>query len=116
MENFIQANPGLRSRFSKYIHFEDYTPEESLSIFRGMCGKAGLTPDRDAERAALRHFTARSNRRDENFANARDVRNFFEMAIENQANRLAAMLSIPENEITTLRAEDIDAAARRQGT
>lgn len=48
MEQFIQSNPGLRSRFNKYIYFEDYTAEELLLIYQGMCKKSGYSLTEDA--------------------------------------------------------------------
>lgn len=49
MERFVNSNPGLKSRFNKYIYFEDYTPEELLEIFDSMCKKCGLPPRRMRE-------------------------------------------------------------------
>ena len=107
MERFINSNPGLKSRFNKYIHFEDYTPEELLEIFDSMCKKAGLTATRTARNWVLHVFTEEYENRDETFANGREVRNFFEKAVVNQANRLANEAYLNDEDVSTLTAEDV---------
>ena len=107
MERFVNSNPGLKSRFNKYIYFEDYTPEELLEIFDSMCKKSGLTATQDARDLVLKHFEKEYANRNETFANGREVRNFFEKAVVNQANRLAQESYIDDEDVATLTAEDI---------
>lgn len=107
MERFVNSNPGLKSRFNKYIYFEDYTPEELLEIFDSMCKKSGLTATQDARDLVLKHFEKEYVNRNETFANGREVRNFFEKAVVNQANRLAQESYIDDEDVATLTAEDI---------
>lgn len=107
MERFVNSNPGLKSRFNKYIYFEDYTPEELLEIFDSMCKKCGLTATQDARDLVLKHFEKEYANRNETFANGREVRNFFEKAVVNQANRLALELNINDEDVSTLTAEDV---------
>lgn len=107
MERFVNSNPGLKSRFNKYIYFEDYTPEELLEIFDSMCKKSGLTATQDARDLVLKHFEKEYANRNETFANGREVRNFFEKAVVNQANRLAQESYIDDEDVVTLTAEDI---------
>ena len=107
MERFVNSNPGLKSRFNKYIYFEDYTPEELLEIFDSMCKKSGLTATQNARDLVLKHFEEEYANRDETFANGREVRNFFEKAVVNQANRLALELNIDDEDVSTLTAEDV---------
>lgn len=107
MERFVNSNPGLKSRFNKYIYFEDYTPEELLEIFDSMCKKSGLTATQNARDLVLKHFEEEYANRDETFANGREVRNFFEKAVVNQANRLALELNIDDENVSTLTAEDV---------
>ena len=107
MEHFINSNPGLKSRFNKYIYFEDYTPEELLEIFDSMCKKSGLTATHDARDLVLKHFEEEYANRDETFANGREVRNFFEKTVVNQANRLANEPYLNNEDVSTLTAEDI---------
>ena len=91
MEEFIHANPGLESRFNKYFHFEDYDGEELAAIFQSMCDKHGYTMEEQTRGAAAEGFSLLYRNRDENFGNARDVRNIFEDAVARQANRLACV-------------------------
>lgn len=107
MERFVNSNPGLKSRFNKYIYFEDYTPEELLEIFDSMCKKAGLIATETARDLVLKHFEEEYVNRDETFANGREVRNFFERAVVNQANRLALESHIDDDDVSTLTAEDV---------
>lgn len=107
MERFVNSNPGLKSRFNKYIYFEDYTPEELLEIFDSMCKKSGLTATETARDLVLKHFEEEYVNRDETFANGREVRNFFEKAVVNQANRLALESNIDDEDVLTLTAEDV---------
>ena len=106
MQNFINSNPGLKSRFSKFIHFEDYTPEEQLAIMEKMCGDQEYNMTPAAKEYALQHFQKRSELRDENFANARDVRNFLEHAITKQATRLIQIKNPTREQLLTLETED----------
>ena len=107
MERFVNSNPGLKSRFNKYIYFEDYTPEELLEIFDSMCKKSGLTATQDARDLVLKHFEKEYANRNETFANGREVRNFFEKTVVNQANRLAIESNIDDEDVSTLTAEDV---------
>ena len=107
MERFVNSNPGLKSRFNKYIYFEDYTPEELLEIFDSMCKKSGLIATENARDLVLKHFEEKYANRNETFANGREVRNFFEKAVVNQANRLEQESYIDDEDVATLIAEDI---------
>lgn len=107
MERFVNSNPGLKSRFNKYIYFEDYTPEELLEIFDSMCKKSGLIATKNARDLVLKHFEEEYANRDKTFANGREVRNFFEKTVVNQANRLAQESYIDDEDVATLTAEDI---------
>lgn len=107
MERFVNSNPGLKSRFNKYIYFEDYTPEELLEIFDSMCKKSGLTATETARNLVLKHFEEEYANRDKTFANGREVRNFFEKTVVNQANRLAQESHIDDEDVSTLTAEDV---------
>lgn len=91
MKEFLDSNPGLRSRFNKIIVFEDYTAEEEMAILRQMCRKQDYTLSKDAEAAAAEFFRARCENKPPSFANGRDVRNYLEKAITNQAGRIVAL-------------------------
>lgn len=88
MKKFISSNPGLESRFNKYIEFDDYTPDELYEILELNCKNKGYVMNEDAKAYAKEFFANRYNNRNENYANARDVRNFFEKAVVNQSSRI----------------------------
>lgn len=108
MRQFLQSNPGLQSRFNKFIDFEDYSAQELMEIFVNMCNKYGLTLTNDASEYAKQFLEQRYAMRDETFANGRDVRNFFERALVNQANRIAAQVDISDKELMTLQVDDLN--------
>ncbi len=95
MATFLDANPGLRSRFPKTIFFPDYTDAELQRIFDGMCKKSHYVPTEDARAAVLAFLAAQP--RDRGFGNARLVRNLFEAVVARQASRVVAR---PESEVT----------------
>ena len=111
MEGFIHANPGLESRFNKYFYFEDYTGEQLFSIFQSMCGKNGYTLGNDGSEYCRTYLNTLYEERDENFGNARDVRNLFERSVARQADRVAALESPTREQLMELTAEDLKAAA-----
>ncbi len=107
MGKFIHANPGLESRFNKYFYFEDYNGDQLMEIFQSMCGKNGYTLSSDGAEYAKSLFYELYEERDENFGNARDVRNLFERAVARQADRLAALESPGREELMSLTAADL---------
>ena len=107
MDKFIQSNPGLKSRFNKYIHFPDYSAEDLIDIFKGMCKKYSLILTDQAAGAASEYLTQMEANKDENFGNGRDVRNFFEKVLERQATRVTSNFNATEEEMLTFEVEDI---------
>lgn len=109
MQRFLNSNPGLPSRFQNTIEFEDYTPEELISIFKGMAAskKMIMTPEFDSKLVSA--LTGLYTNRDVNFANGRTVRNLFEAAQKRQSNRVAGMPSLKagDPELFTFEAEDL---------
>jgi ATPase family associated with various cellular activities (AAA). len=108
MEEFLNSNPGLQSRFNKYIHFDDYSPEELLEIFDRMCEKNGYKATPEAREKVGSMLKTLYENRSENFANARTVRNLFEKLLTVQADRLATMENISDEELVTITAGDVD--------
>jgi len=108
IRRFIDSNPGLQSRFNRYIQFDDYTAEDLTNIFRLQMKKAGYKIRRDAYERLQGYFREAVEHKDRNFGNGRFVRNTFEKAVQNQADRLAAMKEIPSNELSILAIEDIE--------
>lgn len=93
METFLESNPGLKSRFNKFIVFEDYTEGELFEIFRLSCKENDMRLDQDAEEQLKEYLKYLVKNKPNNFANGREMRNLFETAKQNQANRIAARLS-----------------------
>lgn len=91
MHGFINSNPGLKSRFDKYFHFEDYTPDQMFVIGLSMFRKEGVMPDVDAATHLKAYFTFLFKHRDEHFGNARTVRQTVAEAVKNQNLRLAVI-------------------------
>lgn len=107
MDEFLSSNPGLRSRFNKFIHFEDYTAEQLKDIFKSFCKKAGFTLTSDAEEKLANVLNILTAFRDESFGNARLARNLFEATINKQANRIVSLPEINEAVLSTIEAADI---------
>lgn len=107
MEQFIHANPGLESRFNKYFYFEDYDSPQLLEIFRSMCKKHGYVLSEEGVQWAKGEFETLYQERDENFGNARDVRNLFEKAVARQADRVAQLESVTKEQLMALLPEDL---------
>ncbi len=105
MKKFINMNPGLRSRFNKYINFVNYSAEEMLEIFRRQCEKAQFILSDEAASAALDYF--RMNQDDPTFGNARGVRNYFDRVVMAQATRILTLSNPSEVEFRTIKQEDV---------
>lgn len=91
MEDFINSNPGLRSRFTKYIHFDDYNEDELFQIFMQMCEEYNLYMTDDAMSSIHNYFHKIVENKDSNFGNAREVRKMFEKVTLNQSMRIAEL-------------------------
>jgi len=105
MAVFLDANPGLRSRFPKTIFFDDYSDEELQHIFDTMAAKAHYTPTENARTAVLAYLTAQP--RSQGFGNARLVRNLFEAAVTAQASRVVGLAEVTDEALVSLEAADI---------
>ena len=106
MDSFLHSNPGLESRFNKFIYFEDYNEKELYDIFMLMASEANLCLDEPAKQYLTEYFESMYEHRSKNFANGRAVRNLFEEVITRQANRLAMEDEISDEELNTLTYED----------
>ena len=110
MKGFIDSNPGLQSRFNRYIHFSDYTADELKQIFLLNAKKNQYTIDEEASRVLGEIMSSAIDHKDKNFGNARFVRNLFEKSIQNQATRLSSQSNITEDVLSLLKTEDLPVA------
>jgi Cdc6-like AAA superfamily ATPase len=115
MTQFLESNPGLRSRFNRYLRFEGYTPEQLLEIFIRFARKSDLIVSPSASDKLLRVFKANYQARDETFGNARLARNIFESAMSNQAGRLVLLRNISDEALATIEADDVPDSASCSG-
>lgn len=111
MERFILSNPGLESRFNRYFIFEDYNSGELYEIFRSMCAASEYVLNEDAAEFAREHFRCIYDMRDENFGNARHVRNFFENIVSVHSDRVSALEGHTREVLTSVLREDLEKAA-----
>lgn len=107
MDTFLNANPGLRSRFTRYIDFPDYSASELLAIFAAMVSAEGFELSSEAHANAEKLFAIATLTAGATFGNARLARNVFERAVTAQANRLADLHSPTRAELCLLTGEDI---------
>ena len=109
MPRFIDSNPGLKSRFNKYLHFADYNGQQLYEILLSQTQRSDYGLSEEAAARLKDYLEELYQHRDQNFGNARDVRNLFEKLVAAQANRVAALPSPTDEEILTITAEDLDA-------
>lgn len=107
MKLFIDSNPGLQSRFNRYIHFSDYNAEELTAIFKLNLKKFDYELTNDAEQKISHLFSYAVSHKDQNFGNGRYARNVLEKTLENQATRLASVSEITEQMLRTIEEHDI---------
>ncbi len=107
MKKFIDSNPGLKSRFNKYIEFPDYNIDELEEIFYMNCKKYDYKVDEDVKHQIRALITAKKIENIDNFANAREVRNLFEEIITNQAKRVSTLENPSEEDMMTILLQDL---------
>ena len=105
MDKFIHSNPGLESRFNRFLLFEDYSLDELMAIFKMRCGKCYiLSPEAEP---LVRDYIAEESADGDGFGNARGVRNIFEHILVAQNNRLAKLDTVTRDDLMTLLPEDV---------
>ena len=117
MRDFLDSNPGLRSRFSREIEFPDYTSDELIAITQRFVSEHQYTLGEGGERALREIFDGAA--RGEGFGNARFARTLFEQALNAHALRLAdapsGLDATPTEQLMLLQADDLRAAAEALG-
>ncbi len=111
MRRFLDSNPGLRSRFTRTIDFADYTAPELAAIYRGLVAASGFYLTPEAEEALMEACGAMLRARAETFGNGRDMRTLWERTREAQAGRVMRRADRTADDLVTVEAADIDAAA-----
>jgi SpoVK/Ycf46/Vps4 family AAA+-type ATPase len=106
MEKFIHSNPGLESRFNRFLEFDDYTADEMLGIFAMQC-KKGFYTLADGVEELVRDYIVEENVDPEVFGNGRGVRNIFENILVQQNNRLAKMDTVTREDLMTITEDDV---------
>ena len=107
MKDFINMNPGLSSRFTRYIEFEDYAPQELAQIFIKLAGDNDYKLQEEANSALLAHLTAAHAKKGRGFGNGRFVRRIFEEAVEKHATRIEMSSLQDRDSLTTLTEADL---------
>jgi stage V sporulation protein K len=108
IKKFVESNPGLRSRFNKFIEFDHFTPTQMLAIFKRFAKKATFDVTPEAETLLLQTFETLYAQRDQAFGNARVVRNLFEKCVSNQANRMVGYSTVVLDKTTLKNIGEID--------
>lgn len=115
MKEFLESNPGLKSRFNKFIYFEDYSEEELYEILLSMAEKQQYKFTNEAKEYARTYLKNICINKGDNFANAREVRNYFEKAITRQASRLAPLGNEVDDEtLMKIEREDLECIRPQQ--
>lgn len=107
MQSFIDSNPGLQSRFNRYIEFVDFSNEELYEIFELYLKQFDYVLAKDAKNPLQELLTKAVINKDKNFGNARFVRNLFEKTIERQANRLSKEVNLTNEKLSEIYFVDI---------
>lgn len=107
MQDFLDSNPGLRSRFNKHLRFDDYGVEQLTHIFKSFCTKAEFKLAEGTEKELASVFNVLTASRDETFGNARTARNLFEATLSKQANRLVSLPKVDREILSTIEPADI---------
>ncbi|MBR1991439.1 MAG: AAA family ATPase [Bacteroidales bacterium] len=107
MKAFINSNPGLQSRFSRYIEFPDYNADELYQIFLKRLKEFEYTITPETAVALKAYFSEAVAHKDANFGNARFVRNVFELTLQHQANRLSSEVNLTSEKLAEITKEDL---------
>ena len=108
MKMFLESNPGLTSRFTNNFAFEDYNPEQLISISQSMAKSSGYEMGEEASSALKNVFEKLYAKRDKNFGNARTARNILYTIISNQEERLSGSFDYSDEDLVKLRKDDVE--------
>jgi SpoVK/Ycf46/Vps4 family AAA+-type ATPase len=110
MRQFLDSNPGLKSRFNKTFVFNDFTANQLFQIALQMLKTENLTPDETAQEHLKKYFEFLFLNADKSFGNARAIRNTIEEAVKNQQLRMADIPSAQRSKqmMETLTLQDVE--------
>lgn len=108
MDGFLSSNPGLKSRFNKFIEFTDYSSDELFLIFNNMCKNQEYEFDKESEQLLKDKLENILSEKNEGFANARTMRNMLEFAIMQQASRIVSLENISDEDLKIIKYDDLD--------
>lgn len=108
MAGFLDSNPGIRSRFTRFMNFQDYPPDELTSIFALFAKEGGFTLSDLALAKAKGIFEEQFLQRDKTFGNARFARNLFEQCLVRHARRITKTGNITDGMLTTIEDSDVE--------
>lgn len=111
MDGFLSSNPGLKSRFNKFINFEDYSCDELISIFKGMCTSMDYKVNPEDEKVLASKVESLLLEKNKSFANARTMRNMLESSVMMQASRIAGIEDIDDESLLTITRSDFEGYA-----
>ncbi|MGA5002375.1 right-handed parallel beta-helix repeat-containing protein [Streptomyces arboris] len=109
MDSFLSSNPGLASRFSRTVEFENYSVPDLVAIMESMCAQHQYELGEGTAEALAAHFGAMP--RDAGFGNGRAARGVFEEMVDRQAVRLSAQAQVTERDLRLLLPDDVSATA-----
>ena len=110
MDDFVHSNPGLESRFNRYIHFSDYSTEEMYNIFGSLCQKNQYELSEDATTAVKDYFSSVSIA---DIGNGRGARNLFERVVTQQAKRISKNSESSSQELSVITETDVFKAIKK---
>lgn len=111
MDKFLSSNPGIRSRFNKFLAFDDYSPPQLSQIFESFCLESGFQLSESGQHSLDQLFLHLFSNRDDTFGNGRLARNIFEQSITNQATRIIGLPNIDKRTLSLITEQDIPSVA-----
>lgn len=115
MQDFLESNPGMKSRFNRYINFEDYSKEDLIKIFELLCREGAYKLSINGKNELSKLIDEVLLRKNRNFGNARVIRNIFEKVITYQSNRLVTINNITTEDMITIDESDIKSFIENEG-
>ncbi|MCL1046905.1 AAA family ATPase [Shewanella electrodiphila] len=111
MQELMETNPGLESRFTRTIHFDDYSIQELFQIFEKLCIDDGFSLESNFSSLLIERLENLKQVKVNNFANAREVRNLFEEVLQKQETRVcnenSCFSNVNDSYLQTITCDDV---------